>query len=183
MQVLFNPLPGFLLLGNKFLKIVMHNFNYFFIPVADPFGTLDPFGSGAFSSSEGFADFSQMSKVKIMRKANVLLKNYLNIFEGCDIIAVFKLTAHFCCFYSNQSQQLLSKIPSIHLTHGKVVIKTIGSRGGNQFLHTFSNTRGTKEVTSIFHLQSMIVAPDNGWQVQQYIVMFAWVLTASLMAF
>ncbi|KFP73655.1 Epidermal growth factor receptor substrate 15-like 1, partial [Apaloderma vittatum] len=28
----------------------------------DPFGTLDPFGSGAFSSSEGFADFSQMSK-------------------------------------------------------------------------------------------------------------------------
>ncbi|XP_066492770.1 epidermal growth factor receptor substrate 15-like 1 isoform X2 [Tiliqua scincoides] len=28
----------------------------------DPFGTLDPFGSSAFSSSEGFADFSQMSK-------------------------------------------------------------------------------------------------------------------------
>uniref|UniRef100_A0A8C9EWG2 Epidermal growth factor receptor pathway substrate 15-like 1 n=1 Tax=Pavo cristatus TaxID=9049 RepID=A0A8C9EWG2_PAVCR len=28
----------------------------------DPFGTLDLFGSGAFSSSEGFADFSQMSK-------------------------------------------------------------------------------------------------------------------------
>ncbi|KFO77605.1 Epidermal growth factor receptor substrate 15-like 1, partial [Cuculus canorus] len=28
----------------------------------DPFGTLDPFGSGAFSSGEGFADFSQMSK-------------------------------------------------------------------------------------------------------------------------
>ncbi|KFZ55399.1 Epidermal growth factor receptor substrate 15-like 1, partial [Antrostomus carolinensis] len=28
----------------------------------NPFGTLDPFGSGAFSSSEGFADFSQMSK-------------------------------------------------------------------------------------------------------------------------
>uniref|UniRef100_A0A8C8SAL4 Epidermal growth factor receptor pathway substrate 15 like 1 n=1 Tax=Pelusios castaneus TaxID=367368 RepID=A0A8C8SAL4_9SAUR len=32
------------------------------ILVSDPFGTLDPFGSGAFSSSEGFADFSQMSK-------------------------------------------------------------------------------------------------------------------------
>ncbi|KFQ10350.1 Epidermal growth factor receptor substrate 15-like 1, partial [Leptosomus discolor] len=28
----------------------------------NPFGTLDPFGSGAFSSGEGFADFSQMSK-------------------------------------------------------------------------------------------------------------------------
>lgn len=32
--------------------------------LADPFGTLDPFGSGAFSSTEGFADFSQMSKVQ-----------------------------------------------------------------------------------------------------------------------
>uniref|UniRef100_A0A8C3SAT9 Epidermal growth factor receptor pathway substrate 15 like 1 n=1 Tax=Chelydra serpentina TaxID=8475 RepID=A0A8C3SAT9_CHESE len=32
------------------------------ILVSDPFGTLDPFGSGAFSSNEGFADFSQMSK-------------------------------------------------------------------------------------------------------------------------
>uniref|UniRef100_A0A2K5M0M6 Epidermal growth factor receptor pathway substrate 15 like 1 n=1 Tax=Cercocebus atys TaxID=9531 RepID=A0A2K5M0M6_CERAT len=29
-----------------------------------PFGTLDPFGSGSFNSAEGFADFSQMSKVK-----------------------------------------------------------------------------------------------------------------------
>uniref|UniRef100_A0A8C0F0B5 Epidermal growth factor receptor pathway substrate 15 like 1 n=1 Tax=Bubo bubo TaxID=30461 RepID=A0A8C0F0B5_BUBBB len=28
----------------------------------NPFGTLDPFGSSAFSSGEGFADFSQMSK-------------------------------------------------------------------------------------------------------------------------
>uniref|UniRef100_A0A7M4FIK2 Epidermal growth factor receptor pathway substrate 15 like 1 n=1 Tax=Crocodylus porosus TaxID=8502 RepID=A0A7M4FIK2_CROPO len=27
-----------------------------------PFGTLDPFGSGAFNSNDGFADFSQMSK-------------------------------------------------------------------------------------------------------------------------
>uniref|UniRef100_A0A8C9EW94 Epidermal growth factor receptor pathway substrate 15-like 1 n=1 Tax=Pavo cristatus TaxID=9049 RepID=A0A8C9EW94_PAVCR len=62
----------------------------------DPFGTLDLFGSGAFSSSEGFADFSQMSKVKTMRKANVLLETYLNTSEGCDTIAVFKLTAHFC---------------------------------------------------------------------------------------
>ncbi|XP_078217866.1 epidermal growth factor receptor substrate 15-like 1 isoform X17 [Callithrix jacchus] len=32
---------------------------------SDPFGTLDPFGSGSFNSSEGFADFSQMSKVKV----------------------------------------------------------------------------------------------------------------------
>lgn len=32
--------------------------------LAGPFGTLDPFGSGSFSSAEGFADFSQMSKVK-----------------------------------------------------------------------------------------------------------------------
>lgn len=31
--------------------------------VSDLFGTLDPFGSGAFNSSEGFADFSRMSKV------------------------------------------------------------------------------------------------------------------------
>lgn len=31
--------------------------------LAGPFGTLDPFGSGSFSSAEGFADFSQMSKV------------------------------------------------------------------------------------------------------------------------
>ncbi|XP_069445282.1 epidermal growth factor receptor substrate 15-like 1 isoform X29 [Ovis canadensis] len=30
-----------------------------------PFGALDPFGSGSFSSAEGFADFSQMSKVKV----------------------------------------------------------------------------------------------------------------------
>ena len=32
--------------------------------LAGPFGTLDPFGSGSFNSAEGFADFSQMSKVK-----------------------------------------------------------------------------------------------------------------------
>ncbi|XP_019066210.1 epidermal growth factor receptor substrate 15-like 1 [Fukomys damarensis] len=32
---------------------------------SDPFGTLDPFGSWAFSNAEGFADFSQMSKVKV----------------------------------------------------------------------------------------------------------------------
>lgn len=34
------------------------------VPLTDPFGTLDPFGSGSFSSAEGFADFSQMSKVR-----------------------------------------------------------------------------------------------------------------------
>lgn len=32
--------------------------------LAGPFGTLDPFASGSFNSAEGFADFSQMSKVK-----------------------------------------------------------------------------------------------------------------------
>lgn len=32
--------------------------------LAGPFGTLDPFGSGSFNNAEGFADFSQMSKVK-----------------------------------------------------------------------------------------------------------------------
>nr|XP_033812379.1 epidermal growth factor receptor substrate 15-like 1 isoform X4 [Geotrypetes seraphini] len=31
----------------------------------DPFGTTDPFGSSSFSSNEGFADFSQMSKTSI----------------------------------------------------------------------------------------------------------------------
>lgn len=31
--------------------------------IADPFGTLDPFGSSSFGSNSGFADFSQMSKV------------------------------------------------------------------------------------------------------------------------
>ncbi|XP_030074019.1 epidermal growth factor receptor substrate 15-like 1 isoform X4 [Microcaecilia unicolor] len=31
----------------------------------DPFGTTDPFGSSSFSSNEGFADFSQMSKASI----------------------------------------------------------------------------------------------------------------------
>lgn len=34
------------------------------VSVVDPFGTLDPFGSGTFSSAEGFADFSHMSKVR-----------------------------------------------------------------------------------------------------------------------
>lgn len=38
-----------------------------------PFGALDPFGSGSFSSAEGFADFSQMSKVKLSRGAPVPL--------------------------------------------------------------------------------------------------------------
>jgi hypothetical protein len=33
--------------------------------IPDPFGTLDPFGSGSFNSAEGFADFSQMSKVRL----------------------------------------------------------------------------------------------------------------------
>lgn len=49
-------------------------FFFSFVSVPDPFGTLDPFGSGAFSGGEGFADFSQMSKVKVKRKAAVLLK-------------------------------------------------------------------------------------------------------------
>lgn len=53
--------------------------NNFFprISVPDPFGTLDPFGSGAFSGGEGFADFSQMSKVKVKRKETVLFKMYV----------------------------------------------------------------------------------------------------------
>ena len=33
--------------------------------LAGPFGALDPFGSGSFNSAEGFADFSQMSQVKL----------------------------------------------------------------------------------------------------------------------
>ncbi|XP_008822887.1 epidermal growth factor receptor substrate 15-like 1 isoform X8 [Nannospalax galili] len=32
---------------------------------SDPFGALDPFRSSSFSSAEGFADFSQMSKVRV----------------------------------------------------------------------------------------------------------------------
>ena len=40
---------------------------------AGPFGALDPFGSGSFNSAEGFADFSQMSKVKLSRGAPVPL--------------------------------------------------------------------------------------------------------------
>lgn len=50
-------------------------FSRIFVP--DPFGTLDPFGSGAFSGGEGFADFSQMSKVKVKRKETVLFKMYV----------------------------------------------------------------------------------------------------------
>ena len=41
--------------------------------LAGPFGALDPFGSGSFSSAEGFADFSQMSKVKLPRGASAPL--------------------------------------------------------------------------------------------------------------
>lgn len=67
----------------------------FFFPVcaSDPFGTLDPFGNGTFSSGEGFADFSQMSKVKVTRKATVLLKMYLQILF---LTVTFQLTTHFC---------------------------------------------------------------------------------------
>ncbi|KFW63239.1 Epidermal growth factor receptor substrate 15-like 1, partial [Pygoscelis adeliae] len=44
-------------------KVILFKITFFSpVSVSDPFGTLDPFGSGAFSSGEGFADFSQMSK-------------------------------------------------------------------------------------------------------------------------
>lgn len=51
---------------------------------------MDPFGSGAFSSGEGFADFSQMSKVKVTRKATVLLKMYVQILFFKDVRRLYR---------------------------------------------------------------------------------------------
>uniref|UniRef100_A0A8C0F345 Epidermal growth factor receptor pathway substrate 15 like 1 n=1 Tax=Bubo bubo TaxID=30461 RepID=A0A8C0F345_BUBBB len=58
----------------------------------DPFGTLDPFGSSAFSSGEGFADFSQMSKVKVIRKATVLLKILEKSYPFCNLPLFFQVS-------------------------------------------------------------------------------------------
>lgn len=62
--------------------------------IADPFGTLDPFGSGSFNSAEGFADFSQMSQVKPVPRSPLPLPvscaSWCHVyFAVCDVTYVF----------------------------------------------------------------------------------------------
>uniref|UniRef100_A0A8C9VGS3 Epidermal growth factor receptor pathway substrate 15 like 1 n=1 Tax=Scleropages formosus TaxID=113540 RepID=A0A8C9VGS3_SCLFO len=46
-------------------KVSFFNWLCLLCGLADPFGTLDPFGGSSFGSNSGFADFSQMSKVRV----------------------------------------------------------------------------------------------------------------------